>query len=114
MNLKSVFFLHFLFAPLLISAQHNSRTQAPTSPISPTDIERRILELELAQKHTIESLKSSHEYNKFLIQMIGGFIGVLVAIQGISAVFQVRRERERDKRQMRREEEGDKADRSGV
>lgn len=74
-----------------------ARQSTPTSsaPASTSDLERRIYQLEVAQTQTVESLKSSNEHNKFLIQMIGIIFMVLVTIQGVTTFFQVRREKQR-------------------
>jgi tetratricopeptide (TPR) repeat protein len=97
-----------------ISAQQP--TPAPSAPVpSPTpNLEHRIDQLEIAQSQTIASLKSSNDYNQFLITVIGGLIALLVAIQGFTTAVQLRREGKRDKREAGREDKRDLTELAGV
>ena len=108
-----------------ISAQEPSPTPVAASANQVVDLERRVNKLEVAQGQTIESLKSNYDHSKFLIQMIGGLIAILVTIQGFTTFFQVRRERQRydyqkereqdrDSRQAKREDQRDVADQAGI
>lgn len=98
-----------------VSAQQSISSQATPnpSPLTP-ELEQRIYRLEVTQTQNIELLRSSNDYNQFLIQVVGGLIALLVAIQGFATVSQARREKERDDRRARRDEERDRADRTGV
>ena len=87
-----------------VSAQVNSKDS----------LERRVSQLELKQTHTIESLKSSNDNNRFLITIIGSLIAIIVAIQGISTYVHFRREGNREKREGEREKTRDLVENAGV
>lgn len=86
-------FLILIIGTMRLAARQSTPTSS--APASTSDLERRIYQLEVAQTQTVESLKSSNEHNKFLIQMIGIIFMVLVTIQGVTTFFQVRREKQR-------------------
>ena len=92
--------------------------QSPAASAVPTvtpDLERRMSQLEFVETTTIDSLRSSNEYNRFLISVVSGLIALLVVtqsvVQGFTIFRQTRREQERDDRQARRDTERDGTDR---
>jgi tetratricopeptide (TPR) repeat protein len=102
-----------------------AHAQSSATPTQTPDLQRRVDKLEDAQAQTVEALKVNYDHSKFLIQMIGGVIAILVTIQGVTTLFQFRRERQRyeyeierektkDSRQDKRDEDRDIADRSGL
>jgi len=112
-------FFCFVVAIAVLATPIHAQSPTPTTPIplsiTPTpDLENRLLQVEIEQVRTIELLKSSNDYNQFLIQVTGGIIALLVAIQGFTTAVQLRREGRRDEHQRRREEKQDLVEVTGV
>lgn len=61
-------------------------------------LERRVGKLEGDQVSIIEALKSTNQWNQFIITGIGAFIGLLVGVQAVGTVIHFRRDRAREER----------------
>lgn len=100
MKSKLVNFLLILLAWNGLNIRSISLSQTPVAPIntaSPNtieDLERRVSSLETEQESLLETLRSSNDYNQFLITGIGAIVTLLVAIQGVVAYRQSNREQE--------------------
>ncbi|WKZ47696.1 MAG: hypothetical protein QY306_17980 [Anaerolineales bacterium] len=91
----------FMPIPKIIYAQQVAPTLTPPPITSPTpelssNLERRLYQIEIAQSQTIESLKSTNDYNRFLFSVTGAIIALLVGIQSFATLTQIKREGKRD------------------
>ncbi len=101
----------FLFSVLLLGtvrafAQQPTPTSAPTPvpTIAPTptlvptpdlaflDLEKRVYRLEVQQEQAIQSLETTSELTQAAVKVAGGFVAILIAIQGFVTYKQVSRE----------------------
>ena len=98
-------FFVFMLGTAQIFAEEPISTLAQPATTNSLNLEQRVQKLEVVQAQTIESLKLNNDQSKFLIQMIGGLIAILVTIQGLTTFYQVRRERQRFEHQAEREKE---------
>jgi tetratricopeptide (TPR) repeat protein len=103
-------------AILSASAQQTATifTPSPTPTETPVttagrDLESRIERLEIVQAETINSLTSINEHNRFLFSITGFIITILVGIQSYATYIQLRREKDREERQARRDSALDQA-----
>lgn len=103
-----------------VSAQQATPTPILATEISQssTDLEQRIERMEIVQEQTITTFVEINEYNKFLLQVTGLVITVMLGVQGLVqgfiTYFQFRREREREERQSQREAKFDEAQLTGA
>lgn len=97
------------------AVQQSTPTAAPVPTVTPQeevrykDLEGRIERLEIVQKETILSFTTINEYNKFLFNIMGIIVTLLVGIQSYATFIQFRREREREERQAQRDKTLDQA-----
>lgn len=94
-------FVLFLSKPANIYAQQPTPTPSETpiasaTPVTSSDLERRLYQVEVTQSQTIEALKSTNDFNRFLFTVTGGIVGLLVGIQSFATITQIRREGKRD------------------
>lgn len=87
--------------PVIIYAQQLTATPItptviPSTPTPTPELERRLYQIEITQSLTIDSLKSSNDYNRFLFSVTGAIIALLVGIQSFATLTQLRREGKRD------------------
>lgn len=112
---KTITVLGFLFSALMLgtvraSAQQptpttSAPTPAPTTTLAFTPaLERRVYQLEVKQDQTVKSLQTSNTVTQVVMGVAGGFVAILVGIQGFATYRQLRREEGRDERQTSREE----------
>jgi hypothetical protein len=94
-------FIFFLSQPMATYAQQPATTPTTSAidSLTPTplpDLERRLYELEIEQSQTIDSLKSTNDYNRFIFSVTGAIIALLVGIQSFATLTQLKREGKRD------------------
>jgi tetratricopeptide (TPR) repeat protein len=97
MLIALVLFVAFFSVPIRITAAAAQQPASTGAASSDTDLERRVYQLETAQKQTIESLRSSNDFNRFLIQMIGAIVALLVVTQTVIQGFAMRRQAQRER-----------------